>query len=172
MANCSNSACRRWHVYSDHLFWSPLRLSLCCFKALLSQSLAQFFLFAGFPFYRFLLCKVTHYWNVFREQYLCVRCNWTHLTPCQQSGLVCLGFISPMMSCPLSRLTIKSFNIQQSSPSTTEAYSGTLIIRYKNMNFYHNLNIRCLRAFALCVFEPTGAYMHGGLICIAFCLSV
>ena len=89
---------------SDHLSWSPICLSLSYFKALLSQSLAQFFLFAGFPFYRFLLCKVTHYCNVFRGQYLCVRCKWTHLSTCQESSLVCLGFISPIMSCPLMDL--------------------------------------------------------------------
>ncbi len=35
-----------------------------------------------------------------KEQYLCVRCNGTHLMTCHQSGLVCLGFISPIMSCP------------------------------------------------------------------------
>ena len=39
----------------DHLSWSPICLSLSYCKVTLSQSLTLFFLFAGFPFYRFLL---------------------------------------------------------------------------------------------------------------------
>ncbi len=68
------------YVGSDHLSWSPICLSLSCFKALLSQlpalsSFLQVFLFTGFYY-----AKVTHDCNVFREQYLGVRGKWTHLT--------------------------------------------------------------------------------------------
>ncbi len=99
--NCLSWSTRLLCLNSKKWSWSPICLYLSCFTAWPSQSLAQFFLFAGFPFYRFLLCKVTHYCNVFREQYIWVICKWTHLTICQHLGLVCLGFIIPKMSCPL-----------------------------------------------------------------------
>ncbi len=130
----------------NRLSWSPICLSLSCFKVLLSQSLAQFFLFAGLPFYRFLLCKVTHHWNVFREQYLCVRCNWTHLTTCQQSGLVCLGFISPMMSCRL--IVFSNSGLQWGHYSQTDQSYNPMSLRYRKMGVsyllfthsaYHNM---------------------------------
>ncbi len=93
------------HDISDHLSPSPICLSLSYFKALLSQSLAQFSLFAGFPFHRFSLCKVTHYCNVFREQHLCVRGKWTHLITCQQSGLVRL--VLSFLWCPAHWYTVE-----------------------------------------------------------------
>ncbi len=42
--------------------------------------------------------------KLFSGQYLCVRGKWTHLTICQQSGLVCWGLISPLFSWPLCNL--------------------------------------------------------------------
>ena len=86
--------------------------SLSCFKALLIQSLAQLSLFVGFPFYRFLLCKVTHCWNVLREQYLCVRAKWTQTRcvkfVCQCNQLPAPSHISWLVNNQASFVWVKS----------------------------------------------------------------